>query len=330
MTVVDVHNHFFPAELPDLAARFGGEWPAVERTGQDTARVHLGGRPFRDIDARCWDVGLRIADMDRDGIAVQAISATPVLFAYQHDGRAALELARRMNDLALALAGTSGGRIVTLAQVPLQDVALAVTEVERAMKDGHRGVEIGNHVGARDLDDAGLVDFLQACADLGAAVLVHPWDMMGAERTRRYMMAWTVGMPAETQLAITAMILGGAFDRLPRALRLCFAHGGGSFAFLLGRLANAWANKDTARGVSQHPPAHYLDRFMVDSAVFDERALGLLVEVIGEDRVVLGSDYPFPLGEQQAGALVRNASALDATQKRKILSDNPRRFLGLA
>ena len=105
-------------------------------------------------------------------------------------------------------------------------------------------------------------------------------------------------MPMETHLSITSMILGGAFDRLPADLRLCFAHGGGAFAFLLGRLENAWHERKIARGRSLHPPSHYLDRFSIDSAVFDSRALRLLVDTFGASRVMLGSDYPFPLGEQ--------------------------------
>src|SRR3546814_573573 len=112
--------------------------------------------------------------------------------------------------------------------------------------------------------------------------------MLGKDRLGKYMMGWTVGMPAETQLSIVAMILSGAFDELPRSLKLCFAHGGGSFAFLLGRLQNAWIHKDIARGNYKHPPAHYVDRFSVDSAVFDEKALQLLVETMGAERVMLG------------------------------------------
>ena len=160
-------------------------------------------------------------------------------------------------------------------------------------------------------------------------MLVHPWDMMAAERMPKHMMAWTVGMPAETQLAMVSLILGGGFDRLPESLRICFAHGGGSFAFLLGRLDNAWHRRDIARGVIERPPSAYLGRFYVDSAVFDERALALLVEVVGGDRVVLGSDYPFPLGEERVGSLVRESSALDAAAKDRILSANALQFLGL-
>ena len=331
MSVIDIHNHFFPAALPDFDRRYAGApWPAVRRTGADTATVTIGDQPFRDIDSRCWDASRRLADMTLDGVDLQVISATPVLFAYQRDAAPAAELAKLMNDAALELAAAGQGRLKTLAQVPLQDIDLACREAERAMAAGHLGVEIGNHVGPRDLDDASLITFLHHCADIGAAVLVHPWDMFGGARTERFMMAWTVSMPAETQLSIVAMILGGAFDRLPRSLRLCFAHGGGSFAFLLGRLENAWRNKDTVRGKSQHPPSHYLDRFYVDSAVFEERTLRFLIDVMGADRVALGSDYPFPLGETRVGALVRGASSLSDDEKRRILDANPRRFLGLA
>jgi len=142
-------------------------------------------------------------------------------------------------------------------------------------------------------------------------------------------MGWTVSMPAETQLSIVALILGGGFDRLPANLRICFAHGGGSFAFLLGRLENAWHNRDLARGVSKHPPSHYLDRFYVDSAVFDARALRLLVDTMGEDRVMLGSDYPFPLGELRVGKLLRDMQGLGDAARAKLLAGNAHRFLGL-
>ncbi|MBI3452275.1 MAG: amidohydrolase [Rhodospirillales bacterium] len=329
MTVIDIHNHFFPETWPDADARYGDTgWPRLRRTGPETATVMLGDRPFRDITAACWSAERRLADMDRDGVGIQVISATPILFAYQRRPEHALDFARLMNDAALEICAQGGGRLRAFAQVPLQDIDAACREAERTMKAGHLGVHIGNHVGPKNLDDEGIVAFLHHCADIGAAVLIHPWDMMGGARTGNYMMGWTVGMPAETQLSIVAMILGGAFDRLPRSLRICFAHGGGSFAFLLGRLENAWLNKDTARGQSLYPPSHYLDRFYVDSAVFDDRALDLLVQVMGEDRVVLGSDYPFPLGEKRVGALVRGAPRLSADAKAKILGLNAARFLG--
>lgn len=211
----------------------------------------------------------------------------------------------------------------------MQDTDAACKELSRAMQDGHVGVQIGNHVGERNLDDEGIITFLQHCADEGAAVLVHPWDMMGGDRTAKYMMAWTVSMPAETQLGIVSMILGGSFDRLPEHLRICFAHGGGSFAFLLGRLENAWHRRDIVRGKSENPPSHYLGRFYVDSAVFDASALRLLVEVCGEDKVMLGSDYPFPLGEENIGELIRNADGIAQDTRANLLGGNAKGFLSL-
>lgn len=330
MNSIDMHTHFFPREWEDLGKRFGTpDWPWMKHLDAGKAMVMVGDREFRPVYSACWDADKRLEEMDRDGIDLQVMCATPALFAYARPAEQSLYCAQLFNDAALELAGRGKGRLKTLCQVPLQNTDAACRELSRAMRAGHLGVQIGNHVGDRDLDDEGIVAFLQHCAAEGAAVLVHPWDMMGGERTARWMMGWTVSMPAETQLSIVALILGGGFDRLPPGLRICFAHGGGSFAFLLGRLENAWHNRDLARGRCAHPPSRYLDRFYVDSAVFDPRALRLLIDVMGEERVMLGSDYPFPLGELRVGKLIRDMQGLGATAQAKLLAGNARRFLGL-
>jgi aminocarboxymuconate-semialdehyde decarboxylase len=331
MNTIDMHSHFFPREWEDLGRRFGGgDWPWMKHLGGGKAMVMVGDKEFRPIYSACWDAEKRLEEMDRDGVDLQVMCSTPVLFAYARPADQALYCAQTFNDAGLELASRGKGRLKTLCQVPLQDTDAACRELSRAMRAGHLGVQIGNHVGDRDLDGEGIVTFLQHCAAENAAVLVHPWDMMGGARTARWMMGWTVSMPAETQLSIVALILGGGFDRLPAGLRICFAHGGGSFAFLLGRLENAWHNRDIARGQSQHPPSHYLDRFYVDSAVFDPRALRLLLDTMGEERVMLGSDYPFPLGELRVGKLLRDMQGLDEAARGKLLAGNARRFLGLA
>jgi len=329
MNAIDMHSHFFPREWEDLHKRFGGDWPWMKHLGEGKAMVMLGEKEFRPVYAACWDAARRLEEMDRDGVDLQVMCSTPVLFAYARPAAQAQYCAQLFNDAGLALAARGNGRLKTLCQVPLQDTDAACRELSRAMKSGHLGVQIGNHVGERDLDDEGILTFLQHCASEGAAVLVHPWDMMGGVRTSRWMMGWTVSMPAETQLSIVALILGGGFDRLPKDLRICFAHGGGSFAFLLGRLENAWRNRDVARGKSAQPPSAYTERFYVDSAVFDARALRLLIEVMGEDRVMLGSDYPFPLGELRVGKLIRDLQGLGDAARQKLLVGNARRFLGL-
>ncbi len=329
MPVIDIHNHFLPSSWPDLAKRYGTpNWPWIKHTEAGKADIMVGDRFFRHIYSACWDPEVRLSEMDRDRVDLQVMSATPVLFAYERPVEHALDCARLFNDAALELCSRGKGRLKVLCQVPLQDIDAACNELSRCMRAGHLGVQIGNHVGNKNLDDPGIVTFLQHCADERAAVLVHPWEMLGHERMPKYMMPWTVGMPAETQLSMVAMILSGAFDRLPSTLRICFAHGGGSFAFLLGRLENAWHHHPVARGECEHPPSHYLNRFCVDSAVFDERSLEFLVGTMGADRVLLGSDYPFPLGEERVGSLIRQSS-LPQDAKAKLLGWNAARFLGL-
>ena len=329
MKVIDIHNHFFPSSWPDLAARYGTpNWPWIKHTEPGKADIMVGERFFRHIYSACWDADVRLREMDRDGVDLQIISATPVLFAYERPVKDALDCAQMFNDAALELCSQGKGRLKSFCQVPLQDVDAACKELSRCMQTGHLGVQIGNHVGSKNLDDAGIVTFLHHCADEGAAVLVHPWDMFAQERMPKYMMAWTVGMPAETQLSVVALILSGAFDRLPSSLRICFAHGGGSFAFLLGRLDNAWHHHPVARGDCQHPPSHYLNRFYTDSAVFDQRTLQFLVGTMGADRVMLGSDYPFPLGEERVGSLIRQSNLPQHT-KARLLSGNAAQFLKL-
>ena len=329
MPVIDIHNHFFPSSWPDLAARYGTpNWPWIKHTEPGKADILVGDRFFRRIHSACWDPEVRLREMDRDGIDLQVISATPVLFAYERPAEQALDCAQLFNDAALELCSRGKGRLKSFCQVPLQNIDAACKELTRCMQSGHLGVQIGNHVGSKNLDDAGIVTFLEHCADEGAAMLVHPWEMLGHERMPKYMMPWTVGMPAETQLSLVALILSGAFDRLPSTLRICFAHGGGSFAYLLGRLENAWHHHPVARGECEYPPSHYLNRFYTDSAVFDQRSLEFLVGTMGADRVMLGSDYPFPLGEERVGSLIRQSNLPQPT-KTKLLSANAIKFLEL-
>jgi len=329
MPVIDIHNHFFPPAWPDLAARFASpDWPWIKHTEAGKADIMVGDRFFRHIYSACWDAEKRLEEMDRDGVDLQVISATPVLFAYERPAEHALDCARLFNDAALELCSHGHGRLKSLCQVPLQDIEAACKEITRCKHAGHVGVQIGNHVGEKNLDDPGIITFLHHCADERMAVLVHPWDMLGKPRMPNYMMPWTVGMPAETQLGIVAMILGGAFDKLPTTLRICFAHGGGSFAFLLGRLQNAWEHHPAAHGICELPPHNYLNRFYVDSAVFDQRALEFLVDTMKAEHVMLGSDYPFPLGEHRVGELVRS-SRLSSRVKEQILGRNAVEFLGL-
>lgn len=331
MKKIDIHAHFLPPITQEEAARLDASeapWLQIDPDG-DTGHIMKGSERFRPVYKALWDAQYRLDEMDAHGIDVQIISSTPIMFGYGFPGGKAASWSQRMNDLALEHCAADPQRLKALAQVPLQDLDLACREASRAMADGHVGVQIGNHLGTRDMDDEHLVQFLVHCAQDGIPLLVHPWDMMTDNRMKQWMLPWLVAMPAETQLSILSLILSGAFERIPRSLKLCFAHGGGSFAFLLGRVDNAWKHRDIVRQDCPQPPSSYTDRFHVDSAVFDPGALRLLVDVMGTDRVMLGSDYPFPLGEPSIGRLVSEHTELNDADKHRILAGNAQSFFAI-
>jgi aminocarboxymuconate-semialdehyde decarboxylase len=326
--VVDVHSHYVPQGWPDLADVCGGsDWPSLRVDSATAATIMLGEREFRPITDACWNADQRLADLAIDGVDVQVVSPTPVFFAYGRTAAQATAVAGIFNDLALEITAQQPDRLIPFCQVPLQDAEAACRELDRSIANGHRGVEIGNHVGDADLDAGGVIEFLQHCAETNVPVFVHPWDMPSSPRLDRWMAQWLVGMPAETHLSILALILGGGFDRLPTSLRIAFAHGGGSFAFWLGRADNAWLERgDVVQGLSQAPPSSYIGRFSVDTVVFSDPALRLLVDTLGAENVMMGSDYPYPLGERPAGDVVRRADLADGDRK-AILGGNALRFL---
>jgi aminocarboxymuconate-semialdehyde decarboxylase len=330
--VIDIHAHCLPEITRAEAAAVDATrapWLAIE-PGGERGHIMVGDQRFRPVTASLWDPAVRVAELDAQGVALQIVCATPVMFGYAWPADVAADWARRMNAHVLAYCAAVPTRLRALAQVPLQSTDLACREAARAMADGCLGVQIGNHVGDRDLDDAELERFLRFCALEGIPLLVHPWDMMGGPRMQRWMLPWLVAMPAETHLGMLSLILSGAMERLPNSLKICFAHGGGGFAFGLGRVDNAWRQRDIVRQDCPNLPSSYARRFFVDSAVFDPGALRLLTEVMGTDRVMLGSDAPFPLGEQRIGSLVREAPCLDAAARERVLRGNAERFFGLA
>ena len=343
---IDIHTHILPREWPDLDKKFG--YPGfvrLEHCDTCSAKMMIGDKVFRKITDNVWNPERRIEEMERTGVSMQALSTVPVMFSYWAKPRDTLELCRILNDHIAEIVHANPKRFVGLGTIPLQDVDLAAQELTRCVRElGLRGVEIGTHVDpnehchgpdCRNLDHPSLDLVWKTAQDLNAAVFVHPWDMMGKDRMPKYWLPWLVGMPAETSLAICSIIFSGVFERFPK-LRMAFAHGGGAFPFAIGRIEHAFhVRPDLVAIDNKTEPRKYLAndgkpaRFYVDSLVHDVDALKLLLKLFGTERIALGSDYPFPLGEAEPGKLIESIVDLPAKAKSQLLSGTAREFLGL-
>lgn len=331
MGTVDVHTHLLPPELPRWREKFGyGGFIQLEACGPGRARMlRDDGTPFREVDKNLWDADARLLDCDAAGVDVQVLSTVPVMFSYWAKPRDGLELARHLNDHLASVVDSRPARFVGLGTLPMQDAALATAELERCVRQlGLAGVQIGSHVNEWNLSDPALFDVFAAAAELGAAVFVHPWDMMGEARMRKYWLPWLVGMPAEVSLAICSILFGGVLERLPK-LRIAFAHGGGAFPGTFARIAHGFEVRPDLVAVDNnvHPRA-YLGRFWVDSLVHDAQTLQRILSLFGGSKVMLGSDYPFPLGEATPGALIRSLPDLAVDTREGLLSANAWAWLG--
>ncbi|MBS0570219.1 MAG: amidohydrolase family protein, partial [Proteobacteria bacterium] len=240
MLKIDTHAHILPAQWPNLAEKYGDErFPAMVNA-EGRHRIYKDGRFFREVWANAFDAEYRIAEYAKFGVQAQAISTVPVLFSYWAKPHQALELHRFLNDHTAGVCRDHPRHYAGIGTVPLQSPTLAIQEMERCVEQlGLQGVQIGSHVDDWNLDAPELFPFFEAAADLGAAILVHPWDMMGRESMPKYWLPWLVGMPAEQARAACCLIFGGVLERLPK-LRVAFAHGGGSFPYTIGRIEHGF------------------------------------------------------------------------------------------
>jgi len=328
---IDIHTHILPENWPDLNAKYNERgFATIEHHKPSCARMMIDNKLFREIQDSAWDAEVRLHDCNNTGVDMQVLSTVPVMFNYWAKPEHTHDLSRYLNDHIAGVVKDYPGKFIGLGTLPMQDTKLAVKELERCMKDlGLAGIEAGTHIHGRDLDDERIFEIFQACEEMGAAVFIHPWDMLGKDRMGKYWLPWLVGMPAETSLAICSMIFGGVFEKL-KNLRVCFAHGGGSFPFTLGRIEHGFnVRPDLVQTKNKVNPREYLGRFYLDSLVHDEMALEFLVSLMGEDRIVMGSDYPFPLGEHKPGRLIESMAEFNPVVKEKLLWKNAAEFLGL-
>ncbi len=351
MLTIDLHTHILPERWPDWTRRTGYPgWVELEHNGpgcaagcarmQQTEAGPAGDisrRFFREVQPNCWSPLARLAECDAAGVSAQVLSTVPVMFSYWAKPPDAYDLARLLNDHIAEVCRAHPKRFVGLATVPMQDPELACRELERCMGElSLSGIQIGTNVGGLNLGESALRPVFTAAERLGAAVFVHPWDMLAKDRLARYWAQWLVGMPTETCLAIYTMLASGLLEQCPR-LRLCFAHGGGSFPGTIGRLQHGYeARPDLCAVDNPRTPRSYLAgpsgepaRFFVDSLTHDPDALRTLLALFGPRRVALGSDYPFPLGEDRPGAMIRAMPDLSDASKASLLAGAALEFLAL-
>jgi len=318
-----------PDKWTDVRERFGDpRFPHIDHYAPCKARIHIEGEGNRELTENIWSAAKRVEDCDRCGVTLQVLSTLPAMFSYWAKPEHAHALSQILNDHLAGVVASHPSRFTALGTLPMQSTELAILELERCVKQLRMpGVQIGTNVAGRNLDDPGVVAVLEAAQEFGAAVFVHPWDMVGAERMKNHWLAWLVGMPAETALAIGSVVLGGVLERLQR-LRIGFAHGGGSFVHGVGRIEAGYrVRPDLCATAAKAGPREHLGRFYVDSLTHDPDALRNLIRLLGPERIALGSDYPFPLGEHHPGSMIESMNDLSPTVKQRLLYATACEFL---
>lgn len=324
--IIDVHSHVVPASFPpNPAPASTPRWPCMCLRDAERGTIEFAGKAFRELDARSWNVARRIEDMDRDGIAAQALSPMPELLSYWFEPAPGLALARYVNHVIAEMVAAHPARFHGLGMVPLQDVALATRELERLRRDGFAGVQVGSNIGGVLPGDARFEEFFAECARLSLAVFVHALHPVGAERLKDFPdLVPFAAFPLDTGLAAMTLIRAGVLERHPR-LRIGFSHGGGAVIPLTYRLHQGWLTSDGFKGLLPQPPRHYAARCYYDSLVYDAGWLDYLAGSFAPGQVFPGTDYPYAIQQVDlAGFLAGSAHCAGGAT-----ADAARRFLGL-
>jgi aminocarboxymuconate-semialdehyde decarboxylase len=354
---VDAHTHLLPqswSEEFDIPLRLVRYDVPSERGFAARLEYKSDGRLFRELKPNCFDVNVVLAECDSYGVDVQVCCTVPVMFNYQLPPSAGVGWSKFLNDDIAKTCNLNPERLIALGTLPLQDTAAAVEEVGRCLALGIVGFQVGSHVNAYrgvNADGTPKIEMLamnhpdlrpvwRECERLGACIMIHPWDMEWW-CPGEYWQPWLVGMPTETTLAGTALMLGGVLTECP-GLKFMMSHGGGALPYLMGRIEWGYrCRPDLVAKDCPEMPREVLKRFYFDSITHDEHMLQHLVALCGPEKVMLGSDYPFPLGEVASiapvtgekltaypGELIQS-SRLTVDQKRMLLSGTALEWMGL-
>lgn len=329
MTTFDIHAHCIPPGLIDLLREDGsrlGIEIADDGEGEYAViggRVHLA--PFRPILS---DMEARVQAMDDSGVDVQLVSSWVDLTAYALDPAAGVEYSRRFNEILVDHAEKHPDRFRPLGTVPLQNPAGAAEELDYAVRDlGMAGVQIATTVDGTDLDTAGLDPFWEAAQDLGCPVVIHPCNPLPGVDLSRNFLDNMVGRPAESTIAVAHLLFGGTLERYPD-LVICVVHGGGFVPYQMGRMQRGFdaVPHAAAQNISR-PPSELARLLYYDTVLHDPAVLAFLVDHMGADHVVMGTDYPFPMGDSDPVATINGIPGLSDGQRQLILGGNVARLL---
>ena len=320
MLTIDIHTHILPENIPNFRERFGyGGFIHLDHHKPCCARMMMDNKFFREIEDNCWDAEARMRECGHHHVDVQVLSTVPVMFSYWAKPLDCLEVSKFLNDHIAEIVNRYPKRFIGLGTLPMQEPELAIEELESCKNIGLAGIEIGSHVNDWNLNDPNLFPIFEACQDLDMAVFVHPWDMMAKNKMERYWLPWLVGMPAETSLAICSMIFGGVFERSTE-IKSSLCSWRRIFSSTIGRVEHGFNVRPDLCAIDNNVnPKEYLGKFWIDSLVHDPKVLEYVVELFGANRVALGTDYPFPLGELSPGALIKDSGFSD-TIKTDLLS----------
>jgi len=283
--------------------------PLLKNLDEHGATLEIGGKVVQQpLPREIWDTDLRLRDMDANAVDVQLLSPTVFTFFYEHDPSLALASASLQNEEIAAVARRQPDRFFGLGSVPLQAPQAAADELKRAMTQlGLRGAMIGSNVNGRNLDDPALEPFWASAEELGAFLFIHPHAGAAGDRLGAYYLKNLVGLPFETTIAAACLVFGGVLERHPR-LKICLSHGGGFVPYQAGRFAHGWVVRGEAKVHLKNPPGASLSRLFYDTILHSKPALEFLIGSVGHDRVLLGSDYPFDMGNLDCVARVKALS----------------------
>lgn len=306
MLKIDMHTHILPEFIPDFKEKFGyGGFIQLHHHRKGFARMMQDEKFFREINENCWSPSIRMDEYARFHTQVQVVCTIPVMFAYHAKPQDGLYVAQFLNDHIAQIVEEHPKNYIGLGTLPMQDTDLAIKELHRLKEECKMpGIQIGSNINDLNLNEEQFFPIFEACEALNMAVMVHPWNMMGQSEMQKYWLPWLVGMPAETSRAICSLIFGGVMERLPK-LRFNFAHAGGSFIPTIGRIEHGFnCRPDLVAIDNPVKPSAYLGKFWVDSATHDPELLHYIINKVGADKVTLGTDYPFPLGDLEIGAFI--------------------------